>query len=469
MILPQTFFYNVHVLNQGRRNTKRIVFRSLVILIASGILLAPLVNAEQSIQVYAGTRTRLAYASTRENLQEPTTSNLTTSVLQDINGSYQRWRDVAENTYAGSYRVSYSYGQANVSVTYSQSGANFSGTFDATGLKPNFAYQLKLQGKPSEDPVSDQRLKDIGRSYDIALNETIGYVVFDFIVTDRNGEAHCNFSLANSYHVLWKVSQRTPQPNDSSPKSVTVQGGPEDPPQAYLDAVGPTGVEVYAQWEKGIPGNVQLPAGAYNVRFIITEESFHSSQSDTTGGYWSTVMSGDVSFLINSSTHDVALSNLSASKTVVGQDLQMYFNVTVENDGDYAELFNVSVSANSTQIASESVNNIGTHAAEILSFSWNTSGFSRGNYNISLVADTVPNETNTTNNSVSTSITVSFPGDVNGDGSVDIYDAILLASAFNSNPRSPNWKANADINGDEVVDVYDAIILAANFSLHAPL
>lgn len=442
---------------------KRVVLATLVMLLVSGILLACLVNAERAIQTFADTRTRPGYASPRETLQEPTSSNLTTSALQDINGSYQRWRDVAENTYAASYQASYSYSQANVSVTYQQSGSNFSGTFDATGLKPNFAYQLKLQGKPIEDPISDQNLKDIGRSYDIALNQTIGYVVFDFIVTDRNGEAHCNFSLANSYHVLWKVSQRTPQPNDSSPRLVIVQGSPEDPPQAYLDAVGPTDVEIYAQWEKGTPGNVQLPSGTYDVKFVITEESFHSSQSDPTGGYWSTVMAGDVSFIIYPSTHGVALSNLCPSKTVVGQNLQMRLNVTVENDGDYAEFFNVSFSANSTLIAKELVNNIGPDTAEVLSFSWNTSGFSRGNYIISIIADTVPNETNTTNNNVSTSITVSFPGDVNGDGSVDIYDAILLASAFNAIPGNPNWKANADINDDDVIDVYDAIILAGNF------
>jgi hypothetical protein len=396
-------------------------------------------------------------------LLAPTTSNLTTSALQDINGSYQRWRDVAENTYDASYQSSYSYSQANVSVTYQQSGSSFSGSFDATGLKPNFAYQLKLQGKPSEDPISDQHLKDIGRSFDIALNETIGYVVFDFIVTDRNGEAHCNFSLANSYHVLWKVSQRTPQPNDSTPRSVTVQGSPEDPPQAYVDPVGPTDVQIYAEWEKGVPGNVQLPPGTYNVKFVITEESFHSSIGDPTGGYWSTVMGGDVFFTIYTSTHDVALSNLWVSKTVVGQNFRVRWNVTVENDGDYAELFNVSLSANSTQIASQSVNNIEPHTAEVLNFNWNTSGFAKGNFTISIIADTVPNETNTTNNSVATNITLSFPGDVNGDGLVDIYDAIILASAFNAVPGNPNWKANADINDDDVVDVYDAIILGGNF------
>ena len=57
-----------------------------------------------------------------------------------------------------------------------------------------------------------------------------------------------------------------------------------------------------------------------------------------------------------------------------------------------------------------------------------------------------------------------LPGDINGDGIVDIYDAIILANAFNSKPGSSNWNPNADINHDGSVDIYDAIILASNFN-----
>jgi len=56
-----------------------------------------------------------------------------------------------------------------------------------------------------------------------------------------------------------------------------------------------------------------------------------------------------------------------------------------------------------------------------------------------------------------------FLGDVNDDGKVDIYDAILLSNAFSSEPGDPKWNPNADINGDNAVDIYDAIILANNF------
>ena len=66
-------------------------------------------------------------------------------------------------------------------------------------------------------------------------------------------------------------------------------------------------------------------------------------------------------------------------------------------------------------------------------------------------------------------------GDINGDGVVNILDAILLGDAFGSHgpnydyagePASPNWNPNADLNGDGVVNILDAIILADNFGAH---
>jgi parallel beta-helix repeat protein len=54
-------------------------------------------------------------------------------------------------------------------------------------------------------------------------------------------------------------------------------------------------------------------------------------------------------------------------------------------------------------------------------------------------------------------------GDVNHDGTVDLYDAILLAAAYDSNPATSNWNPNADFNQDNRIDIFDALILEANF------
>ncbi len=60
-----------------------------------------------------------------------------------------------------------------------------------------------------------------------------------------------------------------------------------------------------------------------------------------------------------------------------------------------------------------------------------------------------------------------LPGDVNYDGTVDIYDAIVLATAFQTRPGKPNWNPDADLNADLIIDIYDAITVAANYGKQA--
>lgn len=54
-------------------------------------------------------------------------------------------------------------------------------------------------------------------------------------------------------------------------------------------------------------------------------------------------------------------------------------------------------------------------------------------------------------------------GDVNGDGTVDIYDSIILSAAYGSHRGEPSWDQRADLNYDDSVDIIDANILAQNF------
>jgi hypothetical protein len=101
-----------------------------------------------------------------------------------------------------------------------------------------------------------------------------------------------------------------------------------------------------------------------------------------------------------------------------------------------------------------------------MNFTWQTTAGAKGNYTIQAAVDPVPGEVDTLDNACNASqpVKVTIIGDINGDGSVDIYDAITLAGAFNTIPSSARWNANADINGDNAVDIYDAIILAGNFN-----
>jgi len=56
-------------------------------------------------------------------------------------------------------------------------------------------------------------------------------------------------------------------------------------------------------------------------------------------------------------------------------------------------------------------------------------------------------------------------GDINGDGTVDIFDIVIIATAFGASPSDPNWDPRADLNGNSFVDILDAVMLAVNFGM----
>jgi hypothetical protein len=72
--------------------------------------------------------------------------------------------------------------------------------------------------------------------------------------------------------------------------------------------------------------------------------------------------------------------------------------------------------------------------------------------------------TNTTDGTGNTTrpvaLTIKIPGDVDGDGQVNLTDLLLLAQAFGSVPGDTNWNPACDFNGDGRVDVSDLLIMA---------
>jgi hypothetical protein len=88
--------------------------------------------------------------------------------------------------------------------------------------------------------------------------------------------------------------------------------------------------------------------------------------------------------------------------------------------------------------------------------------FRPGNYS---VFATCKYETEISN--ASKTFEIILTGDINRDGIVDIYDAILLANAYNTARGDLKWNINADFNDDGQIDIYDAIILANNYGKKA--
>jgi len=126
-------------------------------------------------------------------------------------------------------------------------------------------------------------------------------------------------------------------------------------------------------------------------------------------------------------SHDIAVTNVTPLKTAVGQGYPMNINVTVENQGAYTENFNVTVYANTTIVDTLSANiTLTSGDSTTITFTWNTVGFARGNYTIKAVADTVPGETHIADNTLLDGwVKVVIPGNVNGDGIVDMKDITI--------------------------------------------
>ena len=53
--------------------------------------------------------------------------------------------------------------------------------------------------------------------------------------------------------------------------------------------------------------------------------------------------------------------------------------------------------------------------------------------------------------------------DVNKDGFVDIFDIVIVAKAFGTEPGDPRWYSLADVNNDSIVDIFDVVIIAKDF------
>ena len=166
--------------------------------------------------------------------------------------------------------------------------------------------------------------------------------------------------------------------------------------------------------------------------------------------------------------HDIGITNVITSKTVVGQGFALCIDIKILNYGVYNETFTVTAYANTTIMATRTIT-LTRRNSTTITLTWNTIGFAKGNYTIKAVADTLPSETDTTDNTYTDNwVFITIPGDINSDKKVNILDAILLAKSFGSGPGTPNWNPNADLNNDNVVNILDAIILAGHFGEHEP-
>jgi len=182
-----------------------------------------------------------------------------------------------------------------------------------------------------------------------------------------------------------------------------------------------------------------------------------------------TTQDGTVILYALAASHDVAATGISPLNTIIGQGYSGKINVTVANQGDFAETFNVTVYANQTIIAPFVSVTLISGDMKTLMFIWNTTSFGKGNYTMSVYAGPVLGDMNTTNNTFYDGVVkVTIPGDLNGDFKVSLSDLAILAKAYGSAPGDAKWNPNADINGNGAVSLSDLSIMAKYYGQHYP-
>jgi hypothetical protein len=172
-----------------------------------------------------------------------------------------------------------------------------------------------------------------------------------------------------------------------------------------------------------------LPEGTYTV---IAKASIVHDEIDV---YDNTFVNG----IVNVGVHDVAVTAVETFKTVcskyfhpiniVFENYSVSINATVENQGDFAETFDVTAKYDGNVIQTVEVT-LADHTSTYVTFTWDTHGVAKGSYTITVEAvlptDVEPGDNKKTYGPVK----VTWLGDLDGDFDVDEDDLWYFCGAF---------------------------------------
>lgn len=201
-----------------------------------------------------------------------------------------------------------------------------------------------------------------------------------------------------------------------------------------------------------------VPAGDYT---ISARASVVSLETDLTNNYLS-------DGTVHIAAPDVAVIDIQPGSNIIYQGWTINVTVIVQNQGLLPSDFGVTAFYDTTEIGTKSVTGLAAGASATLIFDWDTTTAPYcHNYTISAQATILPGEVDTADNVLASAgrVKVRILGDVNGDGTVNVLDLIVVNNAFASLPGDPNYNLYADLNQDGRINVLDMIIVSTHLGL----
>jgi len=377
---------------------------------------------------------------------------LTTSSNDDVNPSITQARD-------GTIWIVWSSSKSTPSATddlyYKTSNDNGATWSASTQLTTDTADDLW----PSIAQISDKKLWVVwttnrGYSYDIYYKTSSEITVHDVAISD----IHPAFTLPSQGQTV-PINVTAQNKGDTSETftvtcyiNSTLIGSQE----VTLGAVA--SATLTFQWD-----TTTFAAGKYIANALASTVPGENPASTDDN----TLQDDEVLIVVN---HDRAILNVSPSRSSIAQGYVLQIHVTVKNEGTYTDTFDVTLKYGSTVIETKRVSDLSSNESRILLFQWNTGGVPFGTYTIAASIIPAPYEKDLAdNNGSGGSVRVKLPGDVDGDGDVDIADLSWIARAFGTDSSWPEgtdwdqWNPDADINNDNKVDVVDLYIAATNY------
>lgn len=161
--------------------------------------------------------------------------------------------------------------------------------------------------------------------------------------------------------------------------------------------------------------------------------------------------------------HEISLQSIQCPNPVFDKWI-VYVTVVVANKGTIPENFNIRLYSNNSLAYTGQVS-LDILQTKTVTLIWNTTGIKvLSHYYLRVDADILPNESNTTDNTISFGpISTLLLGDVTGDRTVDIFDVTAVCMVYGTKEGGPGWYLWADLVRDGVIDIYDVVVVTMQY------